>query len=85
VLKIGERGYNLERMILNKYGFDARQDTLPSRILNEPIPAGPKKGLVNRLPEMIQEYYKLRGWKNGIPTRDKLEELGLIEIELHTD
>ncbi|HPC56201.1 MAG TPA: aldehyde ferredoxin oxidoreductase C-terminal domain-containing protein [Methanolinea sp.] len=27
---------------------------------------------------LLDEYYELRGWdKNGVPTRQKLEELGL--------
>jgi len=34
--------------------------------------------MVSHLPEMLPEYYKLRGWDaKGIPTTGKLEELGL--------
>jgi aldehyde:ferredoxin oxidoreductase len=80
ILLIGERGYNLERTIINKYGFDGKSDTLPARLLNDPIPAGPKKGMVNKLPEMLKEYYQLRGWENGIPTQKKLDELGIIRL-----
>jgi len=79
ILKIGERIYNLERVILNKYGFDGKDDTLPKRLLEEPMPEGPAKGHVVELKEMIEEYYKLRGWINGVPTAEKLKEL---EIEL---
>ena len=33
---------------------------------------------VVRLDEMLPEYYELRGWdKNGVPTTDKLKQLGL--------
>ena len=79
ILKIGERIYNLERVILNKYGFDGKDDTLPKRLLEEPMPEGPAKGQVVELEKMKEEYYKLRGWVNGIPTTEKLKEL---EIEL---
>ena len=79
ILKIGERIYNLERVILNKYGFDGKDDTLPKRLLEEPMPEGPAKGQVVELEKMKEEYYRLRGWVNGIPTPEKLKEL---EIEL---
>jgi aldehyde:ferredoxin oxidoreductase len=53
-------------------------DALPPRLINEPIPAGPSKGEVSRLNEMLPLYYKLRGWdENGVPTPEKLHELGL--------
>jgi len=64
---------------LNKYGFDGKDDTLPKRLLEEPMPEGPAKGQVVELEKMKEEYYKLRGWVNGIPTPEKLKEL---EIEL---
>jgi aldehyde:ferredoxin oxidoreductase len=39
---------------------------------------GGPKGQVCRLEDMLPEYYELRGWdKDGIPTADKLKELGL--------
>jgi aldehyde:ferredoxin oxidoreductase len=42
------------------------------------MPEGPSKGQVVRLGEMLPEYYRVRGWdKNGIPTPEKLAELGL--------
>jgi aldehyde:ferredoxin oxidoreductase len=32
---------------------------------------------------MLDEYYRLHGWdKNGIPKRENLERLGLVEQEL---
>jgi len=77
IMRIGERIYNLERVILNKYGFDDKDDTLPRRLLEEPMPEGPAKGHVVELDKMKEEYYKLRGWVNGVPTPEKLEELGI--------
>lgn len=79
ILKIGERIYNLERLILNKYGFYGKDDTLPKRLLEEPMPEGPAKGQVVELEKMKEEYYKLRGWVDGAPTPEKLKEL---EIEV---
>jgi aldehyde:ferredoxin oxidoreductase len=47
-------------------------------MLNEPMPEGPSKGYVNRLQEMLPEYYQLRGWDEaGVPTDEKLKELGM--------
>ncbi|AEA47909.1 aldehyde ferredoxin oxidoreductase family protein [Archaeoglobus veneficus] len=79
IMKIGERIYNLERVIINKYGFDGKDDTLPKRLLAEPMPEGAAQGQVVDLEKMKEEYYKLRGWVNGVPTEEKLKEL---EIEL---
>ena len=79
ILKIGERIYNLERVIINRLGFDGKDDTLPSRLLKEPAPVGPAKGQVADLEKMKEGYYKLRGWVNGIPTPEKLREL---EVEV---
>jgi aldehyde:ferredoxin oxidoreductase len=47
-------------------------------MLNEPLPDGPAKGMVNQLDKMLPEFYKIRGWdEHGVPTKEKLEELGL--------
>ncbi len=78
VLTIGERVTNLERLINNRYGVDEKDDTLPKRLLKEPIPSGASKGKVSHLSEMLPEYYTLRGWENGKPTNSKLKELGLL-------
>ncbi|MFQ5762300.1 MAG: aldehyde ferredoxin oxidoreductase family protein [Candidatus Bathyarchaeia archaeon] len=76
LLTTGERIYNLERL------FCAREqagtnDTLPKRLLKETMPEGPAKGHVVELETMLKEYYSIRGWRNGVPTEDKLRELDL--------
>ena len=77
----GERIWNLERIFNLKAGFTKEDDTLPPRMLKEPLPDGPGKGHVCRLDEMLPEYYQLRGWdENGVPTPEKLSELGLEDI-----
>ena len=78
LVHIGERIWNLERLWNERAGFTGKDDTLPKRILEEPIPSGPAKGEVNRLGEMLPEYYELRGWdKDGIISEAKKKELGL--------
>jgi aldehyde:ferredoxin oxidoreductase len=76
-LRAAERVYNLERLFLIKAGSGPEHDTLSPRMLNEPLPEGPGKGRVVDLHEMLPEYYEYRGWPNGIPSEEKLAELGL--------
>jgi aldehyde:ferredoxin oxidoreductase len=76
--KAGERIWNAERLFLTRAGFSRKDDSLPPRILSEPMPSGPAKGYVCHLEEMLEPYYHYRGWTaDGIPTPEKLKELGL--------
>jgi len=78
LLKIGDRIWNLQKLYNINRGFGRKDDTLPDRLLNEPLMEGAAKGQVWRGEEMIDEYYTLRGWdKEGTPTPEKLKELGL--------
>jgi aldehyde:ferredoxin oxidoreductase len=78
LFKAGERIFNLERMWNLKAGYTKKDDTLPPRLMKEPIPDGPSKGEVNELERMLPEYYQLRGWDaEGRPTKEKLAELDL--------
>jgi aldehyde:ferredoxin oxidoreductase len=78
VLKAGERIYNLERYYNNLNGIGAGSDTLPERFLKEPSTAPGSKGHICELPEMLDEYYTLRGWNNGVVPEAKLKELGVL-------
>lgn len=84
LMECGERIYNVEKAFNARLGLTRKDDTLPRRILEEPIPTGPRKGkhLGTVLPGMLNEYYEARGWDevSGIQTRSKLEGLGLKEI-----
>ena len=77
----GERIYTLERMMLVKDGMSSRDDTLPRRYFDEPIPDGPSKGEIivqEEFDRMLDEYDDLHGWdENGIPTPKTLKRLGL--------
>jgi aldehyde:ferredoxin oxidoreductase len=81
--KAGERMNNLARLINIREGLTRKDDTLPYRTMNEPIPEGAAKGsFVNQdeLDLMLDAYYEARGWSNmGVPTVEKLKELGLEE------
>jgi aldehyde:ferredoxin oxidoreductase len=78
VCRAGERIFNAERLFLTRAGFSRKDDSLPKRIVSEPMPDGPAKGMVCHLEEMLDKYYRLRGWDaNGIPEQAKLKELGL--------
>jgi aldehyde:ferredoxin oxidoreductase len=81
IMKAGERIWNLERLFNLAVGFTSADDTIPSRLMSEPIPTGPAKGKISRLPEMLPNYYQVRGWdESGVPTDAKLAELGLARL-----
>ena len=77
-MKIGERLFNLKRMYNVRHGISRKDDTLPLRILTKRRGHG-----TNELPplgSMLSDYYEVRGWDElGIPTKEKLTELGLEE------
>lgn len=78
----GERVYNLARAFNVREGISRADDTLPKRLLEEPLPEGPAKGQVNELEPLLDAYYELRRWdkETGKPTPEKLKELGLEEL-----
>ncbi len=78
VLKAGERIYNLERYYNNLNGFREGSDTLPKRFLEEPSQEKGSQGHVCELDPMLEEYYKARGWVNGVVPESKLKELGIL-------
>ncbi|MCD6107082.1 MAG: aldehyde ferredoxin oxidoreductase family protein [Caldisericaceae bacterium] len=81
LMTIGERIYNLDRLINIREGLTRNDDSLPYRVTHEPIKNGISKGnyvTEEELQNMLDEYYLVRGWsKNGIPTRMCLFKLGL--------
>jgi len=81
VQKVGERVNNLGRVFNITAGFSRADDTMPERIFTEPIKAGTSKGHYIKKEDfnkMLDDYYVARNWtKDGIPTAEKLEELGI--------
>ncbi|GAB4320797.1 MAG: aldehyde ferredoxin oxidoreductase family protein [Dehalococcoidia bacterium] len=78
VLKTGERIYNLERHYNNLAGLGEGSDTLPRRFLEEPSNAKGSEGQVCELDVMLEEYYRVRGWENGVVPESKLRELEIV-------
>jgi len=80
-----ERVINIERACNVREGFDRKADTLPYRIMNEPVENPDGSTSVNSPAEMdamLDRYYELRGWsKEGKPVRATLDKLGLQNIE----
>lgn len=66
-----KRVITLERKFNVREGFSRKDDTLPPRLLNEPLPEGMAEGKkVEGLDIMLDEYYEIRGWdKEGNPIR----------------
>lgn len=69
------------RLLNIREGLTRQDDTLPKRILEEPLPDGPAKGQLfgqEGLDTMLQEYYALRGWdEQGVPLPETLQRLGI--------
>jgi len=81
LMRVGERIVNLERAFIVREGFGRKQDTLPQRMLSEPLHTrgAPGEGqMMRNLDKFLDRYYELRGWTPaGIPSAEKLNELGL--------
>jgi len=79
--QVGERISTLCRLFNTREGFDRRQDTLPARNLSQPMAEGPARGQVVELDGMLDDYYSRMGWdKNGIPSKQRLTDLGLDQL-----
>ena len=77
-VEVGERIWNMERQYNIAAGCTGADDTLPERLLKDAAKSGSAEGSVNRLDEMLPEYYQLRGWDaTGVPTGETLSRLGL--------
>jgi aldehyde:ferredoxin oxidoreductase len=81
-----ERINTLARLINLREGLSRKDDSLPWKVMNEPIPDdGPAKGAVvtqDELELMLDDYYNVRGWTvEGVPKKEKLKALGLAELQ----
>jgi len=81
ILRIGERINNLERAILVRYGLSRKDDYLPKRFTEDPLPddSNLAAGMIFENDQLLSEYYPFRGWdpETGWPTEKKLAELQL--------
>ena len=80
LVAIGERGWNLKRLINHRLGLTGENDRLPGHLL-KPLPDGGSAGYVPPFKEMLAAYYQARGWdpETGRPTSERLESLDLTE------
>jgi len=74
-----ERISHLRRAFNHRIGITRKDETLPPRLLSEPMPTGPAKGGLPDLDIMLDEYYDFRGCdrETGYPKEMKLKELKL--------
>ncbi len=80
VLRIGERIWNMQKVFNLKAGCTREDDTLPPRLLREPLAEGAPKGRVWEREPLLDEYYRARGWdREGHPTQERLRDLGIGE------
>lgn len=80
LLIIGERSWNLKRVINNRLGLNSSNDRLP-KAFTQPYQDDPE-GMISKVPDfkaMISAYYKVRNWdpQTGHPSTGKLTQLGL--------
>ena len=76
LMLVGERVYNISKVFNVKAGLNRKDDSLPYRVMYEPIPEGVSAGNLvtpNELEQMKDDYYQARGWsQEGIPIKAKL-------------
>lgn len=73
LLKASERVINLERLFNIREGFSRKDDYLPERFSREP-----GDGAVVDQDKLLDIIYEIKKWdRNGVPTEEKLRELGL--------
>ena len=82
----GDRIINLAKLINVREGLTRDDDTLPWKVLNQPVADDTSaKGSVvtqDELELMLDDYYQSRGWTvEGVPSAAKLQELGLAEFK----
>ena len=86
MITAAERVFNVERAFGIRMGMKRKDDVLVGKWATGDVPNGPHKGEnidPEKWDEMLDEYYMLRGWdKDGIPTPEKLKDLGLEDLQL---
>jgi aldehyde:ferredoxin oxidoreductase len=79
IQKIGKRIIDFERMFNNREGISRKDDTLPKRYFDDPMPLKISKGHhIDRkeFDNLLSRYYKLRGWtKDGQVKKGRIKEL----------
>ena len=80
LMKTGERITTMARVFNIREGFGRKDDWLPGRFFNPRISGALSDTAIDpeKFREAIDTYYAMMGWdENGVPTREKLEELDI--------
>ncbi len=78
IMELGERAWNIKRVINHRLGHKGEADKLPPP-LAVPLADGGSAGYVPPFREMLEAYYRARRWdpESGKPTEECLRRLGL--------
>ena len=81
LLPLGERAFNLKRLLNSKLGLTAKNDQLP-KLLLQPLLETEVETQVPDMGILLPAFYRVRGWdpQTGMPTTRKLQELGLEDL-----
>jgi aldehyde:ferredoxin oxidoreductase len=81
LLPLGERAFQLKRLLNGKLGLTPKNDRLP-KLLLQPLPDTTVETQVPDMDVLLPAFYRVRGWdpQTGMPTREKLRGLGLASF-----
>ena len=79
--KIGERIVCLQQIFNLENGLVPEKENVMPERLTVPHKEGGAAGQVPPWRAILKEYWETKGWVNGVPTRDKIKELGLHGLE----
>lgn len=81
LLQVGERIFNLKRMLNLRWGWNPQDEKLPALLL-EPLEGGGTAGYVPDVERLLADYYEVRQWERGSgrPTLEKLRQLDLADL-----
>jgi aldehyde:ferredoxin oxidoreductase len=81
LFRIGERVFNLENLFNIRHGKGTGKDTIPEMFRKTPLADGVVRGAKVNMEPMLRDFYDAMGWDSGgRPKREKLEDLGLLEM-----
>jgi aldehyde:ferredoxin oxidoreductase len=83
--KMGERIVCLQQMFNIENGMVPEKENVMPERLDVPHKKGGAAGKVSPWRAILKEYWDTKSWPKGIPTKDKIKELGLEGLEAKRD